>query len=169
MGLQRIGHDWATITQTNVYIFIFIYIHTHTHSSNLYWSIVDWQCCFSFRYTAKWVSHIYIYIYIYKYWLFLRFFSEYWVEFPVLYRRYLLISCFRYTSVCMSIPTSQFIPPPSLLLPAQVTINLLSTSVALFLFFFDLLQLSSLKLWAFPSHTLSLSHLYLQIERIPIE
>ena len=30
----------------------------------LNWSIVDLQCCVSFRYTAKWFSYTYIYIYI---------------------------------------------------------------------------------------------------------
>ena len=39
MGLQRVGHDWAT----------------NTH-------IVDLQCCVSFCYIAKWISYIYIYI-----------------------------------------------------------------------------------------------------------
>ena len=31
----------------------------------LYWSIVDLQCCVSFRCSAKWFSYVYIYIYIY--------------------------------------------------------------------------------------------------------
>ena len=38
-----------------------------------YWNIVDWQCCVSFRYTAKWFLYIYrmyiyicMYIYIYR-------------------------------------------------------------------------------------------------------
>ena len=29
---------------------------------NFYWSIVDLQCCVSFRYTAKWISYTYTYI-----------------------------------------------------------------------------------------------------------
>ena len=36
---------------------------------------------------------------------------EYWVEFPVLYRGSLLVIYFIYSSVYMSIPMSQFIPP----------------------------------------------------------
>ena len=38
--------------------------------------------------------------------------AEYWVEFPVLYSRSLLVIYFIYSSVYMSIPISQFIPPP---------------------------------------------------------
>lgn len=32
-----------------------------------YWSIVDLQCCISFRRIAAWFSFLYIYVYIYKY------------------------------------------------------------------------------------------------------
>jgi len=32
-----------------------MYKHIHTH--NLYWSIVDLQCCLSFRYAAKWFRY----------------------------------------------------------------------------------------------------------------
>ena len=53
-------------------------------------------------------------LYIYIYPLFLDSFpiTEYWVEFPVLYRRSLLVIYFIYSSVLMSIPIFQFIPPP---------------------------------------------------------
>ena len=39
---------------------------------------------------------------------------EYWVEFPVLYIRSLLVICFIYCSVYMSIPISHFVPLPHL-------------------------------------------------------
>ena len=38
--------------------------------------------------------------------------TEYWVEFPVLYSRPLLVTYFTYSSVSVSIPISQFIPSP---------------------------------------------------------
>ena len=62
-------------------------------------------------------KHTYIYIYL----LFLRFFFYvghyyYWVEFPVLYNRSSLVTYFMYSSVYISIPFSQFIPPPILFL-----------------------------------------------------
>ena len=53
-GSQRVGHDRAT-----------------EHSAFLDWSLVDLQCCISFRCTAKSIRytciHIYIYIHIYTY------------------------------------------------------------------------------------------------------
>ena len=52
--------------------------------------------------------------------------------FPVLYSTSLLVIYFMYSSVYMSIPISQFIPPPRL--SPLVTISLFSTSVTLFLF-----------------------------------
>ena len=39
--------------------------------------------------------------------------TEYWVEFPVLYSRSLLVIYFTYSSVYMSVPISKFISPPS--------------------------------------------------------
>ena len=77
-----------------------------------YWSIVDLQCCISFTYTAKWIDYMYTYI------LSFFFFKillpdrslEYWVEFPVLCSRPLLVTCFIYSGVYMSLPISQFIP-----------------------------------------------------------
>ena len=59
------------------------------------------------------VNQLYIYIYP----LFLdsfpiQFITEYWVEFPVLYSRSLLVIYVIYSSKYMSIPISQFIPHP---------------------------------------------------------
>ena len=97
---------------------------------NFYWSIVDLQCCVRFRCTAKWICYTYIHS-------FLDFFpiyaiTEYWIEFALLSSRSLLVICFIYSSVYMSIPIFQFIP-----LPASyplVTVSLFSTSVTLSLF-----------------------------------
>ena len=74
----------------------------------LYWSIVDLQCCISFRHTAKWFSYTYTYTYSFP----IKLITEYWVEFPVLCSRSLLVIYCIYNSVCMSVPNSQFIPPP---------------------------------------------------------
>ena len=38
--------------------------------------------------------------------------TEHWVEFPVLYSRFSLVIYFIHSNVYMSIPISQFIPPP---------------------------------------------------------
>ena len=51
---------------------------------------------------------------------------------PVLYSRFLLVICFLYSSVYVSISVSQFIPP--FCFPLLVTISLFSTFVTLFLF-----------------------------------
>ena len=64
----------------------------------LYCSVVDLQCCVGFTYLAKLFSYTYTHIY------FLDSFSisvitEYWVAFPVLYSRALLIIYFIYLSV----------------------------------------------------------------------
>ena len=77
------------------------------------------------------VNQLYIYIYP----LFFRFFSHIG-HYRVLGRvpcaiQQVLIIYFIYSSVCMSIPISQFIPSP---LSPLVTIGLFSTSVTLFLF-----------------------------------
>ena len=88
---------------------------------NVYWRIIDLQCCFSFCCTAQWISYTNAYIH-----LFFRFFSHighYRVLSRVLHSRPLLVIYFIYGSVYLSIPTSQFIPLPPPSLP--VIINLL--------------------------------------------
>ena len=77
---------------------------------NFYWSIVDLQCLFLLY--SK-VNQLYIYIHP----LFFRFFPHIGhyrvlIESPVLHSRFLVVICFTYSSVYMSIPVSQFIPPP---------------------------------------------------------
>ena len=54
--------------------------------------------------------------------------TGYWAEFSVLYSRSLLVICFIYSSVYMSTPISQFIPPPHL---PPVTVSLFCISVPL--------------------------------------
>ena len=60
--------------------------------------------------TTVYIKPIYIYMYIYIY--IHTYITEYWVELPVLYSRSLLVINFVYHNVYMSIPVSQFIPPP---------------------------------------------------------
>ena len=79
---------------------------------------VDLQFCVSFYNTAKWNSYTYISTHSHS---FLDSFpieaiTEYCVEFPGLYSRFLLIICFIYSSRCMSVPISQFIFLPLFLL-----------------------------------------------------
>ena len=91
---------------------------------NFYWSIVALQCCASLYCTAK-----YIYIYIYLSPLFFGFPSHLGHHralsrvFPELYSQFSLIIYFIHSisSVYMSIPISQFIPPSSF--PPLVSIH----------------------------------------------
>ena len=59
-----------------------------------YWSVVDLQHCVSFRCRAEWFMYTYMYI-------------EYWVEFPALYGRSLLITCFIYSSMLTAIADAE--------------------------------------------------------------
>ena len=72
----------------------------------LYWSIVDLQCCVSFRGTAKWFSYTYTYICSFSDSFSIEVITECWVEFPALYSRPLLGIYFIYSSVYMLIPNS---------------------------------------------------------------
>ena len=62
-------------------------------------------CCFCFGSIPS-----FLYTYICSFISF-SYITEYWVEFPVLYSRPLLVIYFIYSSVYVSIPVSQFIPP----------------------------------------------------------
>ena len=53
--------------------------------------------------------------------------TEHWVEFPGLKGRFSLVIYFMYSSVCMSVLISQFIPPP---LPTLVSIRLFFVCVS---------------------------------------
>ena len=62
-----------------------------------YWSIVDSQCCFSFRYIAKWIN--YTYTSICSLFRFFSYIGHYraWLEFPVeigYFHRYMCASMF---------------------------------------------------------------------------
>ena len=66
---------------------------------NFYWSIVDLQCCVSFRCTGKWISYTYTYIYSFLDSFSIQAITEYWVKFPVLYSKLSLATYF--ISVCI--------------------------------------------------------------------
>ena len=65
-----------------------------------YWSIVDLQCGISFECTAKWFSYTGTYIHSFLDYFLIEVIPEYWVEFPVLYGRSLLVIHLIYCSVC---------------------------------------------------------------------
>ena len=75
------------------------------------WSIVALYCCFSFCYTANWISHMYTYISSFLDILPIYVSAEHKVESSVLYSRFSLVIYFIYSSVYMTISVSQFIPP----------------------------------------------------------
>ena len=84
------------------------------------------QCCVIFCCIAKWISYTCVYIYISSLFFFLVFLpievtTEHWVEYPPLYSRFSLVIYFIHSSVYMSIPISQFLPPP---LPSLVSMCL---------------------------------------------
>ena len=61
---------------------------------------------------AKWLSYTYTYIHSFLESFSIWAIAENWVEFLELYRRFLLVIYFIYSSVYMSIPISQFIHLP---------------------------------------------------------
>ena len=91
------------------FIYLFIYLIYCFNFLNFYWSIFDLQCCVSFRCRAKWISYKYIHSFLDSFPI--KVIIEYWVEFPVVYSRFILVTYFIYSSVYMSIPITQFIPP----------------------------------------------------------
>ena len=102
----------------------------------LYWGLADLQCYVSFKCIAKWISYTYIYIYIYILFQILSPYSlsEYWVEFPFLYSRSLLVMYFIYGSVYMLILNSGYIPSTPHNMSPLVTTSLFSKSLSLFPF-----------------------------------
>lgn len=73
-------------------------------------SIVDLQYCTSFRLRAKWIGCTYTYTYSF---FPIYIIMEYWVDLPVLCNRSLLVTSPIYSSVHVPIPSSKFIPAPS--------------------------------------------------------
>ena len=88
----------------------------------LTYNLVLTFCC-----VAKWISHSYTYIHFFLDSFSTPVIAEYWEDFPVLYSRSLLVIYFIYSSVYVTIPVSQFIPP--FFPPNPITINLFSTFV----------------------------------------
>ena len=76
---------------------------------NLYCSIITLQCCVSFCHAAKWISYTYTMSTLV--WISFPLRSLQNFEFPVLYNRFSLLPYFIQSSVYMSTPISQFIPP----------------------------------------------------------
>ena len=92
--------DWCQYILISIFSFFFFF-----------WSTIDLQCCVSFRCAAKWIYCTYTYIHSFLDSFHMLAITQYWVEFPVLYSRSLLVIYFIYSSVYMSVPVSQFIPP----------------------------------------------------------
>ena len=70
---------------------------------NFYWSLVGLQCCVSFRRTAKCISYTYTYIRSFLDSLPIEVITDYWVAFPVLYSRFLLVIYFIHSIVYISL------------------------------------------------------------------
>ena len=105
--------SWFVVSRTDLF-------------KNLYWGIVDLQHCVSFKFSVKWVCYTYIHSFLDSFPIYTM--TEYWVEFPVLHSRSLLVIYFKYNSLYVSIPIF-LIPSP--LPPPPITISLFSTSASL--------------------------------------
>ena len=77
----------------------------------IYWSVVALQSSVSFCSAAKWISYVYTHIVSFLNFLPIEVTTKLWVEFPMLYSRFSLVTCFIHSSVYMSVPISRFIPP----------------------------------------------------------
>ena len=79
-----------------------------------YWVIANEQCCDSFKWTVKWLSHTYTCIHSLPNSPPTQAATWHWAEFPVLSSRSLLVLHVEHRSVSMSIPNSLTIPSPIL-------------------------------------------------------
>ena len=126
---QQLEHSWVFWKTTSVQTRLFPLREEPCASSessysltlflyliNFYWSTIDVQCCVSFCCTAKWISYTYTYTHSFLDSIPIQVITEYWVDFPVLYSRFLLVIYFVYSRVSMSVPISQFIPRTPFLL-----------------------------------------------------
>ena len=77
-----------------------------------YWNLVDLQCCVSFKCIVKSISYTHTYIHSFLDSFPIKVISEYWVEFPVLHSRSLLVIYFMYSCVSQS-PAPKLSLPPS--------------------------------------------------------
>ena len=88
------------------------------------WSILELQCHVLVSGIQQSESYTYIFTYVYIYIQYMHihtfkpfyffFFLKEWIEFPVLYSRSLLVICSTYSSIYLSILSSQFALLPSL-------------------------------------------------------
>ena len=93
------GLFYLSFTSSLLYFILFYFLF---FSNNLFiWSIVDLQCCVSFRSTAKWISYPYTYIHSFSYSFPYRPLQILRVEFLVLYSRSLFTLYFISSSVYM--------------------------------------------------------------------
>ena len=80
----------------------------------LYWYIANEQCCDSYRWTVKGLSHTYTCFHSSSNSPPIQATTQHWTEFHVLYSKSLLVIHFRYGSVYMSIPNYLTVPSPHL-------------------------------------------------------
>ena len=104
--LKQLSSSMLCIYYESLILFLDFFFHFKKFA----WSIVGLQCCNSFRCALKWFSYTYTYIHSFSDSFLLQAVTEYWVEFSVLYNTSLLVVCLTYSSVCMFITISQFIP-----------------------------------------------------------
>ena len=133
-SLNRFKNSWTLLSSFlfNFILYWIIIINFIFLSDYLYWIILDYilywiiildyiglyyyigfildyidlQCCVSFRCTAKWFSYTYTHIHSFSDSFPVWVITEYWVEFPVLCSRSLLIIYFTYSGIYLLIPNS---------------------------------------------------------------
>ena len=102
----------------------------------MFWSIASEECLGSFGWTVKGLSHMYAWIRSPLSSPVIQPATSCWAELPVLYSRSLLVTCFKYNRVDMSIPNSLTIPSRYPFLRNQ---SLFSKSLFLFCKFIEIM------------------------------